>query len=70
MSKRIIAGLLLSGFAAAASAQIGTYRENVIASDADSCPAGTAASVPSYEWDDGRFVRNGWLCESRYKGGH
>lgn len=70
MSKGIIAGLFLAGFATAASAQLGTYRETVTVKDADSCPAGTAAYVPSYEWEDGRFVRNGWVCESLYKGGN
>lgn len=70
MNKRMIAGLLLAGFATTASAQLGTYRETVTVKDAESCPAGTAVSVPSYEREDGRFVRNGWVCESLYKGGN
>ena len=33
------------------------------------CPAGTAATVPVYEWQSGRLVRVGWKCESIYSDG-
>ena len=28
------------------------------------CPAGTLSRSLSYRWDDGRFVRDGRVCES------
>jgi len=40
-----------------------------IAPDAASCPAGTAATGgPSYAWNDGRFVFEGYICQSIYRG--
>lgn len=57
--KRTIAALFLAAFATVSFAQ-----EDVTVANADSCPAGTFASVPSYAWQDGGFVRDGWLCES------
>ena len=70
MKERIIAALFLAGFATASFGQIAAYSETVTVKDAESCPPGTAASVPSYERQDGRFVRNGWVCESLYRGGN
>ena len=54
----------LAGVAFSAPAQ----DADVIVESDQACPAGTAPSVPSYSWDDGRFVRDGYLCESLYKG--
>jgi hypothetical protein len=54
----------LAGVAFSASAQ---DAEVIVESD-QACPAGTVPSVPSYTWEGGRFVRDGTLCESLYKG--
>lgn len=71
MKRYVIAAFLLAGSAGASFAQAAAPAdfETYVVDNADSCPAGTYASVPSYEWQDGRFVRNGWLCESLYKSG-
>jgi hypothetical protein len=66
----IISGLFLAGFTSAAFAQAPAYGyEPVIVDNPDMCPAGMDAEVPSYEWRDGRFVSNGWVCESLYNSG-
>jgi hypothetical protein len=70
MKKSISAALFIACFATSALAQAAWYSDRVTVNDADSCPAGTYASVPSYERQDGRFVRNGWVCESLYHGGY
>lgn len=64
--KRIIAALFLTGFAAASFAQATSYSdsEDVIVKNGEACPAGYFALVPSYEWQDGHFVRTGELCEN------
>jgi hypothetical protein len=62
---RALVAAILAGVAFSASAQ----DADVVVDSAETCPAGTFASVPSYDWEDGRFVRDGWLCESLYKGG-
>lgn len=31
------------------------------------CPAGMTSKGLSYRWQDGRFVRDGRVCESLYK---
>jgi hypothetical protein len=67
--KRTIAALFLAGIAGAAFAQdpppgpTGYEQGDVYAKDADSCPAGFHAVVPSYEWQNGHFVRSGELCK-------
>jgi len=74
--KRIIAALLLASITGAALAQAtessgptSPYAEDqdLIVKDRDSCPAGYYPSVPSYAWQNGGFVQNGYLCESLYK---
>jgi hypothetical protein len=71
MKTRIIAALFLTGFAGTAFAQSAAYGyEPVVVDNPDMCPAGMDAVAPSYEWRDGRFVRNGWVCESLYGGGN
>jgi hypothetical protein len=61
---RALVAAILAGIAFSASAQ----DADVVVESAEACPSGTAASVPSYRWEDGRFVNDGWLCESLYKG--
>jgi hypothetical protein len=58
---RKIAVALLSGFALSASAY-DFGRETV--ANPQACPPDTEASV-HYKWQDGRFVRDGWVCEIR-----
>jgi hypothetical protein len=62
---RTLVAAILAGVAVSASAQ----DADVFVDSAEACPGGTFPSVPSYHWQDGRFVRDGWLCESLYKGG-
>ena len=57
--RKIAAALLLSSFALSASAY--ELRQNTV-SDPQACPAGTEASA-HYKWQNGRFVRDGWVCE-------
>lgn len=57
---RTLIATILMGIAFSASAQ----DADVYVDSAEACPAGTFASLPSYEWEDGRFVRDGWFCES------
>jgi hypothetical protein len=64
MKKSFVAAVL-AGFAVSASA----YEvDRVTVADSADCPAGTAATAASYEWQDGHLVRNGWVCESIYSG--
>jgi molybdopterin biosynthesis enzyme len=63
--KKLIAAVLAG---AALSTSAHALDAVTVANFAD-CPAGTAATVPVYEWQDGRFVRVGWKCESVYSGG-
>jgi|SoiMethySBSTD1v2_1073268.scaffolds.fasta_scaffold2864734_2 hypothetical protein len=63
--KKLIA-LALAGAALSTSAQA---LDTVTAADFADCPAGTAATVPVYEWRHGGFVRVGWKCESIYSDG-
>ncbi|HWM42648.1 MAG TPA: hypothetical protein VNP36_09450 [Burkholderiales bacterium] len=32
------------------------------------CPAGTLSKGPSYRFEQGRFVREGWVCASFQQG--
>lgn len=74
MKQRIVAALFLAGFATASLAQGAAQStpqvssnsefDTVTVQDANTCPAGFYASVPSYEWQNGHFVRNGWVCDS------
>ena len=61
---RALVAASLAGVAFSASAQ----DADVIVESGQACPAGTARSVPSYSWEDGRFVQDGYLCESLYTG--
>jgi hypothetical protein len=57
--KRLAAAALLLGLALSASAQ--DFGREFVA-DPNNCPADTDAS-PYYKWQDGHFVRDGWVCE-------
>ena len=64
--KRTIATAFLAAVTSAASAQqaatpIGRY---VLVEEGATPPAGYLLLVPSYEWKDGRFVRNGTVYQS------
>jgi len=62
---RTLVAAILTGIAFSASAQdAGVHTDS-----REACPAGTAPSVASYRWHDGAWVRDGWACESLYKGG-
>jgi hypothetical protein len=55
----LFAALLASaGFSAAAQ------DADVMVKPNEACPPRTALSVPAYSWKDGRFVLDGWLCQS------
>ena len=57
--RKIATALILSGFALSASA-LDFGRDTV--ANPQACPAGSDAS-PNYKWQNGRFVRDGWVCE-------
>jgi hypothetical protein len=57
----IAAGIALSG-----SAHAYVVDGAIVRNSAD-CPEGTEATVPVYEWREGRFARVGWRCESIYR---
>jgi hypothetical protein len=69
--KRIIAAAFVAVLASAAFAQqaaadaLGRY---ITLEDGDNPPAGYVPHVPSYEWKDGRFVRNGQVYKSLHGG--
>jgi hypothetical protein len=62
---RALVAAILAGVAFSASAQ----DADVVVESQEACPSGAFPSVPSYNWEDGRLGRDGWLCESLYKGG-
>jgi len=57
--KRIIATVFLTALASAAFAE-----RYVLVEDGQTPPSGYTTHVPSYEWKDGRFVRNGTVYKS------
>jgi hypothetical protein len=68
--KRLIAAAFLTAFASAAFAQqtldpIGRY---VLVKEGETPPVGYAPLVPSYEFKDGRLVRNGDVYKSLHGG--
>jgi hypothetical protein len=64
MKQRIIAAAFLTAFAGAAFAQeaASPTADFVIVEEGD------AAVVPSYKWENGRFVRDGELYQSLHNG--
>lgn len=61
--------VIAAALAAAALSTSAQALDTVTAADVAECPAGTAATVPVYEWQHGRFARVGWKCESIYSDG-
>lgn len=61
--------VIAAALAAAALSTSAQALDTVTAADFADCPAGTAATVPVYEWQHGRFARVGWKCESIYSDG-
>lgn len=60
--KRFIAAALLTAVASSAFAD--PLGRTVLVQDGETPPAGYAPLVPSYEWKNGRFVRNGEVYKS------
>jgi len=63
---KYLVAAVLAGAVLSTSAQA---FDTVTAADFANCPAGTAATIPVYEWQHGRLVRVGWKCESIYSDG-
>jgi hypothetical protein len=66
MKRSLIAAAFVTAFASTAFAQetangSGNY---VIVEEGETPPAGYAPLVPSYKWEDGRFVRDGEVYQS------
>jgi hypothetical protein len=70
MKQRIIAAAFLTAFAAAAFAQetASANAEYIIVENGDAPPVGYAPVVPSYKWENGRFVQDGELYQSLHDG--
>jgi len=61
---RIVVAAILACTAVSASASAG--EPDVVVGLDESCPGGTTSRSLSYHWQDGRFVRDGRVCESLY----
>ena len=57
-----LAAALLAGLALSASAHDSGWH---IVPDPKDCPAGNTDASAYYQWQNGRFVRDGWVCEMR-----
>jgi hypothetical protein len=57
----VLALLALGSHAAAKTS------DTFIVSDPVSCPMGYGPTGSSYEWSEGRFVFEGWICQSIYR---
>ena len=66
MKQRIIAAAVLAILAGAAFAQQtpNPAGDFVIIKDGETPPSGYAPLVPSYKWENGRFVRDGQVYQS------
>jgi hypothetical protein len=66
MKQRIIAAAFLTAVASAAFAQEAANPAGnfVIVQEGETPPAGYAPLVPSYKWENGRFVRDGEAYQS------
>jgi hypothetical protein len=64
--RRTLAAAILTGiaFSAAADGIVGVY-----VAQGEACPAGTIERAPSYQWQDGHFVRDGAFCGNPGRGG-
>ena len=61
---RILVGLILAATSITASAS--ASEPDVVVGLEQACPAGTVSKSLSYRWENGRFVRDGRVCESLY----
>lgn len=61
---RILVAAILASTAFSASASAG--ESDIVVGLEEACPRGTISRSISYRWDDGRFVRDGRVCESLY----
>ena len=59
--KHTLVAAMLAAVAFSASARDADF---VVGED-QACPGGTISSGPAYHWEDGRFVRDGWVCTNR-----
>jgi hypothetical protein len=55
--RRTLVAAILAGVAFSASAR----EPDLIVGLDEACPASTVPN-PSYRWENGRFVRDGWVC--------
>ena len=60
--KRILAALFLAALANASFAQAAKDTSEAHVANPQDCPAGTSTQA-YYKWQDGRFVRDGWVCQ-------
>ena len=56
-----LVAVILAGVAFSASARDADF---IVGVD-QHCPAGTVSNGPAYHFEDGRFVRDGWVCTDR-----
>jgi hypothetical protein len=61
---RTLVAVILAGVAFSASAREADF----IVGLTQACPAGTVSKGPSYRFEDGRFVREGWVCAEFQQG--
>jgi hypothetical protein len=63
---RILVALSIALFASTAGAAVEPYNDfgATRADSAQECPAGTNNVSANYEWQNGRLVRNGWVCQT------
>lgn len=59
---RTLVALILACTAFSAAASAG--EPDIVVGLEQACPAGTISKSLSYRWQDGRFVRDGRVCES------
>lgn len=61
---RTLVALILAGVALSASARDADF----VVDTNQACPVGTVSKGPSYRFEEGRFVREGWVCADFQQG--
>jgi len=61
---RTLVALILAGIAFSASARDASF----VVETNQACPVGTVSKGPSYRFEEGRFVREGWVCADFQQG--
>jgi hypothetical protein len=61
--KRILATLLLAASASTLVAQTAPASGRVMVEDPKHCPPQTTSVYANYRLQEGRFVRDGWVCD-------